>query len=133
MKTFGSGPSRSREINVTSLIDVIFMLVIFFMIGSTFEKPALAVSLPTASSGEPAGQPLHTVSLDAAGQLYLEGEPIEEAALRRRLAAYREAEPDMRIALDCDGTLAFQRVTDIMDLLRAEGVRHVAIRHAFPR
>jgi biopolymer transport protein ExbD len=134
MKTFGSGVSRrSTEINITSLIDVIFMLVIFFMIGSTFEKPALAVSLPTAVSGEAARRQMYTVSLDAGGLLYLEGERIGEDVLRRRLTAYRREEPELRVALDCDGHLAFQRVTEIMDILNMAGVRNVAIRHEFPR
>lgn len=131
MKTFGPGPSRHTEINITSLIDVIFMLVIFFMIGSTFEKPALAVSLPRASSGEMMRRPMLTVSLDQEGVLYLEGERIQEETLKQRLQAYREEEPE--VALDCDGRLAFQRVTEIMDLLTGAGVRHVAIRHEFPR
>ena len=133
MKNFGPGVSRRTEINITSLIDVIFMLVIFFMIGSSFEKPALAISLPTASSGEAARRQMLTVSLDSGGILYLEGERIEEDALEQRLAAYNRENPDLRIALDCDGRLAFQRVTEIMDIINTAGVRNVAIRHEFPR
>jgi biopolymer transport protein ExbD len=133
MKTFRLGVSRRTEINITSLIDVIFMLVIFFMIGSTFEKPALAVSLPIASSGEVARRQTHTVSLDAEGSLYLDGERIGEETLEQTLAAYCREEPDLRAALDCDGRLAFRRVTEILDILAAAGVRNVAIRHELPR
>ena len=133
MKTFGPGVSRRTEINITSLIDVIFMLVIFFMIGSTFEKPALAVSLPTASSGEAVRRQMLTVSLDAGGFLYMEGERIGEEPLKQKLAVYCREEPGLRVALDCDGRLAFQRVTEIMDILAAAGVRNVAIRHELPR
>jgi biopolymer transport protein ExbD len=133
MKNYGADVRRRTEINITSLIDVIFMLVIFFMIGSTFEKPALAVSLPTAASGEFVRRQMLTVSLDSGGLLYLEGERIGEEALKQRLTAYSREEPDIRIALDCDGGLAFQRVTEIMDLLTAAGVRNVAIRHEYPR
>jgi biopolymer transport protein ExbD len=133
MRTFGPPAPRRTEINITSLIDVIFMLVIFFMIGSTFEKPALAVSLPTAASGEFVRRQMLTVSLDAGGLLYLEGERIGEDALKQKLAAYSGEEPDLRIALDCDGRLAFQRVTEIMDILTVAGVRNVAIRHELPR
>jgi biopolymer transport protein ExbD len=133
MKTFKSGISRHTEINITSLIDVIFMLVIFFMIGSTFEKPALAVSLPSASSGGAVrGQSL-TITLDAEGLLYLEGERIEEKTLGARLAAYSREDPELRIAMDCDGGLAFQRVVEIMDILKTSEVRNVAIRHELPR
>ncbi|MDR1176425.1 MAG: biopolymer transporter ExbD [Treponema sp.] len=133
MKTFGRNVPRHTEINITSLIDVTFMLVIFFMIGSTFEKPALAVSLPTAASGEVIRRQMHTVTLDDQGLLYLEGERIGEDGLKQRLAGYRQEDPDLRVALDCDGRLAFQRVTEIMDILSAAGVRNVAIRHELPR
>jgi biopolymer transport protein ExbD len=133
MKRFVPRSSRHTEINITSLIDVTFMLVIFFMIGSTFDKPALAVSLPTASSGETARRQMLIVSLDAGGNLYLEGDRIEDEALRQRLSIRSREDPDLRIALDCDGALAFQRVTDIMDILNIAGVRNVAIRHEFPR
>ena len=133
MKMFGTDVSRHTEINITSLIDVIFMLVVFFMIGSTFEKPALAVSLPTASSGEAVRQAMFTVSLAGAGALYLEGEPVEEAGLERRLRGESLANPELRLALDCDGRLAFQRVTEIMDILNRAGVRNVAIHHELPR
>jgi biopolymer transport protein ExbD len=133
MKTFGRGGSRHTEINITSLIDVIFMLVIFFMIGTTFEKPALAVSLPVAASGEVVRQEAYTVSLDADGLLYLEGERIEDDALRQRLADFRRREPELRVALNSDGRLAFQRVIEVMDILTVAGVRNVAIRHEFPR
>ena len=133
MKTFRPPVPRRVEINITSLIDVIFMLVIFFMIGSTFEKPALAVSLPAAASGEVVRRQMCTVSLDAGGTLYFEGERVGEDALKQTLAAYSREDPDLRIALDCDGRLAFQRVTEIMDILTAAGVRNVVIRHEFPR
>jgi biopolymer transport protein ExbD len=133
MRTFGADISRRTEINITSLIDVIFMLVIFFMIGSTFEKPALTVSLPTASSGEAVRRRMLTVSLDEAGALYLEGERIAEAALEQRLIAESIEEPELSLALDCDGRLAFQRITEIMDILNKAGVKNVAIRHELPR
>jgi biopolymer transport protein ExbD len=65
--------------------------------------------------------------------LYLEGERIGEEALEQRLTAYSRENPDLRIALDCDGALAFQRVTEIIDILNTAGVRNVAIRHELPR
>lgn len=133
MKMFEAEASRHTEINITSLIDVIFMLVVFFMIGSTFEKPALAVSLPTASSGEAVRRQTLTVSLDEAGALYLEGERIDEAVLEQRLRGESLANPELSLALDCDGRLAFQRVTEIMDILNRAGVKNVAIHHELPR
>jgi biopolymer transport protein ExbD len=73
------------------------------------------------------------VSLDAGGNLYLEGDRIEDAALRQRLSIRSREDPDLRVALDCDRNLVFQRVTEVMDILNIAGVRNVAIRHEFPR
>jgi biopolymer transport protein ExbD len=133
MKTFKRGASRHTEINITSLIDVSFMLVIFFMIGSTFEKPALSVSLPSASSGEAVRRQLLTVTLDSDGLLYLDGERIGKESLGTTLLAYSRENPELRVALDCDGQLAFQKVVEVMDILTASEVRNVAIRHELPR
>ncbi|MDR1957092.1 MAG: biopolymer transporter ExbD [Treponema sp.] len=129
MKSFCGEKPRQTEIPITSLIDVIFMLVIFFMIGSTFEKPALAISLPTASSGEYREQALITVAVDAAGVMYLEGEKIAAERLSRALMGYTAENPELQVALDCDGGLLFQQVADVMDMLKTAGVQHVAIRH----
>ncbi|MDR1899144.1 MAG: biopolymer transporter ExbD [Treponema sp.] len=133
MKRFdGPGPVR-REINVTSLIDVIFMLVVFFMIGSRFEKPALGITLPTAASGEyTADRPL-TVAVDAEGRVYVEGEETGAGDLAAAIVRRRGETGELRAALECDGAVAFRRVTEVLDILKAAGVRNVAIRHEFPR
>jgi biopolymer transport protein ExbD len=133
MKRFDGPKTAHRDINVTSLIDVIFMLVVFFMIGSRFEKPALGITLPTAASGEyTADHPL-IVSLDAGGKLYLEGEETDAAGLRAALVLRRNENPELKAALECDGAAAFRQVTEILDILKSAGVRNVAIRHELPR
>jgi biopolymer transport protein ExbD len=116
-----------------SLIDVIFMLVVFFMIGSRFEKPALGITLPAASSGEYTGEHPVTVSLDAGGRVYVEGEETGAAGLRAAILLRREGNPELKAALECDGEAAFRQVTEVLDILKSAGVRDVAIRHELPR
>jgi biopolymer transport protein ExbD len=128
-----AGPARERrDINVTSLIVVIFMLVVFFMIGSRFEKPALGITLPEASSGEYTGDRPVAVSLDAAGRIYVDGEETAAGDLREVLLR-RRGRSEFRAALECDGAVPFQRVTGVIDILKSAGVYHVAIRHDPPR
>ncbi|MDR1618088.1 MAG: biopolymer transporter ExbD [Treponema sp.] len=131
MKHF-NGPARERrDINITSLIDVIFMLVVFFMIGSRFEKPVLGITLPAASSGEYMGKQPVIVSLDAEGRVYVDGE--ETGDLYTALVRLRGENSEFRAALECDGAVPFQRVTEIIDVLKSAGVYNVAIRHDLPR
>jgi biopolymer transport protein ExbD len=133
MKNFTGKKITHTELNITSLIDVIFMLLIFFMIGARFDKPALAIALPTASSGKPLeGKPVN-VAVDAQGIIYLEGEEVDTEKLLAAIRACRVGNPDLTVALDCDGQLVFQRVTEVMDILKSAGVHHAAIRHDLPR
>jgi biopolymer transport protein ExbD len=133
MKRFDGLRPEHRDINVTSLIDVIFMLVVFFMIGSRFEKPVLGITLPAAASGEYTGEHPVTVSLDREGKIYMEGEETDAAALKAALVLRRSENPELRAALECDGAAAFRQVTELLDILKSVGVRNVAIRHELPR
>jgi biopolymer transport protein ExbD len=128
MKRFDTTGSRKPGlVNITSLIDVIFMLVVFFMIGASFEKPAITVSLPGASSGEPVQKQTLVITIDAGGAVYLDGKAIETAALLSGLTQYRGG--DAGVSLECDGSLSFQKVIEVMDIVKQAGVRNVSIRH----
>jgi biopolymer transport protein ExbD len=129
MKNFGRGKTGDMEINITSLIDVIFMLVIFFMIGASFEKPAITLSLPTASSGKIPDMVILTVSVDSAGRIYFDGQETSRESLSARLAAYGPELQNMTVAMECDGAAAFSSVVDLMDTIKIAGVHNVAIRH----
>jgi biopolymer transport protein ExbD len=133
MKQFRSPARERRDINITSLIDVIFMLVVFFMIGSRFEKPVLGITLPAASSGEYMGKQPVIVSLDAGGRIYVDGEETGAGGLHGALVRLRGGNGEFRAALECDGAVPFQRVTEVIDILKSAGVYNVAIRHDLPR
>ena len=62
---FGGGGRRKALINITSLIDVVFLLLLFFVVTSTFlERPGLDLTLPAASPNEVARRDEVTVELD---------------------------------------------------------------------
>jgi biopolymer transport protein ExbD len=129
VKNFSGAAKHHADVNITSLIDVIFMLVIFFMIGASFDKPAIALALPKASSGTMQDRVFVTVSVDAGGNIYLDGEKMERDALAARFAAYGEEISNVTAALECDGSVAFDLAVAVMDIIRNAGVRNVAIRH----
>jgi biopolymer transport protein ExbD len=132
MKNFANSVKRHTEINITSLIDVIFMLVIFFMIGASFDKPAIALTLPKASSGTMQDRIFVTISIDSGGNIYFNGEEIESAlaadVLSARFAAYGQEISNVTAALECDGGVAFEKAVAVMDIIKNAGVRNVAIR-----
>lgn len=75
------------EFSLAAMIDVIFLLLMFFMLTSKFVTPnALNLSLPSSSATTMASPSL-AVSIDAAGKFYLDAKPIAEAALENGLKA----------------------------------------------
>jgi biopolymer transport protein ExbD len=140
MKNYAPAHNRHTEINITSLIDVIFMLVVFFMIGAKFDKPAIALTLPKASSGALQERVFVTVSIDADGNIYVDGQETALDALAARFAGYGGGSGggagggsgglgNVTAALECDGGVPFDRVVAVMDVIKNAGVRNVAIRH----
>jgi biopolymer transport protein ExbD len=127
VKNFDPGRPPQTEINISSLIDVIFMLVVFFMLGATFAKPALTLTLPRASSRDTPEKPLLTVSVDSRGRIFFEGAELDHAALLSRLSALG---PELgTVALECDSAAAFGSAVAVMDTIKTAGARSVAIRH----
>jgi len=132
MRTFGNSKKRKTELNMTSLIDVVFMLLIFFMIGSNFEKPALTVNLPSAVSGERIEGETVEISIDANGYIFLNGETVSEDDLVSALFPFVERNPNVTASLSCDKNAPFGKAAIVLDAVKKAGVQYAALRHEYP-
>ena len=112
-------------IDLTPLIDVVFMLLLFFILASTFSAPVLQVMLPAATTGEMLeSDPSRLVfSIDETGALHHLGEPMEVDALPGLLSK----EPDGPVELRVDRAAPFDAFVGVMDPLRASGRTDVLI------
>ncbi|MES1944331.1 biopolymer transport protein ExbD/TolR [Salinisphaera sp. PC39] len=123
--------SEDPQLNLTSLIDVVFLLLIFFMVTTTFVPHAgLQLRLPEAAAtpAETEGRPLD-VSIDAADRIYVDGEPVrsEPAALRARLSARAGDDAGRGVRIRADGRASHQAVVSVMDAAAALGLARVEI------
>lgn len=102
--------------NITPLIDVVFLLIIFFLVASHFVKSetSQAVELPIAKSGQNDFEDqLYrlTITVDQQGQYFIAGQPVDQAATFQRIeelareAAVANQQPQVRIRPDRFGTL----------------------------
>jgi len=129
LKSFGSSRRKRTELNIISLIDVVFILLVFFMISSSFEKPAIQLSLPSASSGNPTERQTVTVTIDAESHIYLDNTPVDLAELEASVEAALGGAPEMSASIVSDKGIPFGSVIEVLDILKQAGVKHVAIRH----
>ncbi len=120
-------------IDLTSLIDVVFLLLIFFMVSTTFEHQAvLKVDLPEASAVEaPVDQEdrLELV-IDSTGQMYLNDQQLLDSDARTLRAAFNEAVGDKRdlpLILRADRETPHHFVVTAMDVAAQLGFRNLSI------
>ena len=128
-------PSRPRKpsINITPLIDVMFLLLIFFMVSSTFrEYPGIDITLPKAANAEAQDTKSHELAVSPEGKFALDGNALELNELKVRLAAIREDEPDAALILNVHNEADFQFAVDAIDAAKAVGVSNLIIKTAYP-
>ena len=127
---FSSRKTEDIDINVTSLIDVVLLLLIFFMVSTRFvEHSQLKLTLPSASAAA-SGQPPAgiEVAIDHQSQFYVGGKALVNGQVDTLVQALREAaggnEPTVVISADRDTN--FQRIVDVMDAAGKAGLSHVS-------
>lgn len=105
-----------RALSLTPLVDVIFLLLLFFMLTSTFSRYAeIEVSSATAGAGEPGAATTRFLQLGTAG-VRLAGRPVPMETLARELAG----EPaGARVLVSLGEGVEAQRLIDLLGLLRA--------------
>lgn len=107
--------------SMASMTDVIFLLLIFFMVTSTFVFPtALEVNLPQ-SSEQTAIKPATTVYIDAEENLYAsyggeEPQPMNPSVLVTFLTLAREQDPEGYIAVYADQSVSYGKVVEILNI-----------------
>jgi len=125
--------SEDPEISLTSLIDVVFLLLIFFMISTTFERQAvLKVDLPEAKNvSTPEDQPdSFELVIDVNGQFYLNDRQLVDGQPSTLEAAFLEAAGEDRtvpIVLRADAQTPHHFVVTAMDVTAQMGFKRLSI------
>jgi len=116
------------DINVTPLVDVMLVLLIIFMVASTYiVKPSIEVDLPKAATG---GETLDTtlsIVIGSKGELFLNGEEATEDSIIRRCQEISKKDKDAQAIIAADKRTSHGAVVRIIDLVRLNGVRRFAI------
>ena len=119
---------RKVMLNITSLIDVLFLLLIFFMVSSTFlEQPGIKLELPHAQSSEVVRQKDYTLFVDKEGKMFLNSDPIDLKALEAKLKEVLPKMEDGALILKADQDASHGIVVRIMDVAKRSGVKKLVV------
>ena len=118
------------SINLTPLIDVVFLLLIFFMVSTSFsELTQLTVNLPEADGARATDEIGLVVVIDSAGNVTVGGDPVpnEAEGLYRALEAAANGNVDVPLTLSADAMTPHQYVVMVLDVASLLGLQRVTI------
>jgi biopolymer transport protein ExbD len=114
-------------VNLTSMIDILFLLIIFFMVGTRFSENEsnIQINLPnTAPSGAMLTGPSNkTVFVSADGSLQLDGQRVTHEQLTAMLAQAVQNFPDTTVQIKPDGMVTMQMAAEALSAVRRSGAR----------
>ncbi len=122
---------RNTQMNMASMSDLVFLLLIFFMLTSTLIAPhAIKLLLPASESRTMAKQTV-TLYIDDATQIYLEERPVDLNTLHIGLIDKLGAETEGSVVLRSDKTVPIQSVVSVIDVVNKinadKGTKHKVI------
>lgn len=125
--------SRSEElpsVNLTPMIDVVFLLIIFFMVGTQFTEGEkdIAITLPGAGQLDTliTAPDRRQITVAADGSLALDGQVLSVDELTQRLQQMRVSYPDVRVVVRADADAKYQFVMSAFGAANRAGVADVA-------
>ncbi len=128
--TFYTRKRRAPSVIIVSLIDILAILLIFFIVTTTFQKnqPQLQINLPESKTAEQApaenSQPL-VLRIKSADQITLDEKPVTLETLADALKTLREQAPGRPIAMQADREAPFGLVVKALDALRDAGIKNI--------
>lgn len=120
---------REPQIMIIPMIDIIFFLLVFFMMSmlSMTVEHAVPLQLPQAATAVLQTEASLTVGVTADGRIFVEEEPVSRADFSRRMAAERERNPDVNVVLRADEDARHADVLFVLDGLRSVGISRIGI------
>jgi biopolymer transport protein ExbD len=114
------------EINITPLLDLCFVLIIIFMITTPLMEQKLNIDLPQSTplpveKMDP--RKLQQVAVRLDGKIFLERQEITLDQLKAKLFQIKAADPEAVIALRADKDLPYQKLIDVLDVVKATGIK----------
>ena len=121
---------KMPSITIVSLIDILAILLIFFIVTTTFKDklPQLQINLPESkSAASAASEPKKAVILQIKGpdQITLDGKPVTPAGIPAAIREVQKASPGCTITMQADKEAPFGTVVSVLDALQEAGIKNI--------
>lgn len=127
MIEFDEHVSERSGIDLTPMIDVVFLLLIFFLLTSVYAKPMLPLNLPEARSAVATADPLVTIAIKVDGSIYVNNDSVPLEELQGRLSGLYASARAKDLNLMSDKGVPFGKVVEVLDAAKQAGAENIAV------
>ncbi|NOQ96045.1 MAG: biopolymer transporter ExbD [Desulfobacterales bacterium] len=123
------GPRRKARIEILPLIDIVFLLLVFFIYAmlSMAVHRGVPVNLPTSSSARIERQSLLSVTIKQSGEILVDTHRVALKDLARLLEVRAQAHMSPGVLLFADKTVSYQLLVHVLDQIRAAGLSRISL------
>lgn len=119
---------QAEDLNISPLIDIVFILLIFFMVSTTFVKDMkLELDRPSASSAQTASTKAVRLFIDNSGDIFLDGEPVRVWVIQSRLRDMLATKTDRTVLVVTDLEVPSGKLVEVVDQARLAGADDVGV------
>lgn len=125
---FRERTDTEQRVDISPLIDMVFILLIFFMVSTTFVKDMkLDLNRPSASTAQAASTKAIRIYIDNAGDVYLDGQPVRVWVLQSRVRDLLASSTSGQVLVVTDDQVPSGRLVEVVDQARRAGAEDVGV------
>jgi len=126
--SFGAGEEEENEINLTPMLDVVFIMLIFFIVTASFIKEAgIDVDRPDAPSADSQDDAAILIAISANDEIWIDRRETEPNAVRGMIERLHAENPKGSIVIQADEESTNEMLVVVMEAAKQAGVTNVAI------
>ncbi|MFP6600596.1 MAG: biopolymer transporter ExbD [Deltaproteobacteria bacterium] len=119
---------EEAEVNMTPMLDVVFIMLIFFIVTASFVKEAgIDINKPDAETAERKQRGNILVAITESGEIWIDKRAVDRRAVRANIERLRAENPQGGVVIQADKNSKNGLLVDVMDAARAAGVYEIAI------
>lgn len=119
---------EDNELNLTPMLDVVFILLIFFIVTTSFVKETgIDVNRPSATTAEKKPQGNILIAINANGDIWIDNREIDIRAVRANIQVMKASYPQSSVIIQSDQNASTGRLVKVMDQVRLAGVQNISI------
>jgi biopolymer transport protein ExbD len=119
---------EEQEINITPMLDVVFIMLIFFIVTASFVKESgIDVTKPPAATAESKPKANILIAIDANNQIWIDRRRVDPRDARPNIERLHAQNPQGTVVVQADKASSYEMLVKVLDAARAAKVTNVAI------